>query len=108
MRNRVRAKREDAGSTPKATGQTTDNAFVEPFNARLRQDRLNEHWFLTLKDAREKIETRRRDYRANRPRSSPDNMPPAIFANQCIPPAVATLQPSEHIGTTQRKSLKFA
>src|SRR5262249_32951046 len=37
-------------------GKPTDNAFIEAFNGRLRQECLNTHWFLTLDDAREKLE----------------------------------------------------
>lgn len=36
-------------------GKPTDNAFIESFNGRFRQECLNQHWFLTLEDAREKI-----------------------------------------------------
>lgn len=36
-------------------GTPTDNAVVESFNGRLRQECLNEHWFLSLADARRKI-----------------------------------------------------
>ncbi|MFX5656596.1 integrase core domain-containing protein, partial [Acinetobacter baumannii] len=41
-------------------GKPTDNATVESFNGRLRQECLNEHWFLSLDDARAKIEAWRR------------------------------------------------
>ena len=34
----------------------TDNAFIEAFNSRFRQECLNEHWFLSLEDAQEKGE----------------------------------------------------
>ncbi len=37
-------------------GTPTDNALVESFNGRLRQECLNEHWFLSLADARRKID----------------------------------------------------
>ena len=36
-------------------GKPTDNARVESFNARLRQECLNAHWFLSLDDAKAKI-----------------------------------------------------
>ena len=81
-------------------GKPTDNAFIESFNARFRQECLNEHWFLTLDDARQKIEAWRRDYNENRPHSSLGNVAPAEFANRCIPSAVAALQPSECIRKT--------
>ena len=78
----------------------TDNAFIESFNARFRLECLNEHWFLTLEDAREKIEAWRRDYNEHRPHSSLGNMPPAEFARRRIPTAVATLQPPEYAEVT--------
>ena len=37
-------------------GKPTDNAFIEAFNGRLRAECLNAHWFMTLADAREKLE----------------------------------------------------
>ena len=37
-------------------GRPTDNVAVESFNGRPRQECLNEHWFLSLDDARAKIE----------------------------------------------------
>jgi transposase InsO family protein len=43
-------------------GKPTDNAFIEAFNGRLRAECLNTHWFLSLADAREKLECWRRDY----------------------------------------------
>jgi putative transposase len=60
-------------------GKPTDNAVVEPFNGRLRDEYLNTHWFLSLEDARAKIKTWRRDYNESRPHTSlgwltPSNM----------------------------------
>ena len=43
-------------------GKPTDNAFIEAFNGRFRAECLNTHWFLTLADAREKMEDWRRYY----------------------------------------------
>ena len=37
-------------------GKPTDNAFIEAFNGRFRAECLNAHWFLSLADAREKME----------------------------------------------------
>lgn len=51
-------------------GKPTDNAFIEAFNSKFRQECLNAHWFLTLADAREKVETWRRDYNEVRPHSA--------------------------------------
>jgi putative transposase len=72
-------------------GKPTDNAFIESFNARLRAECLNEHWFLTLVDAREKIESWREDYNLRRPHSSLGNLTPAEFAARRDLPALASL-----------------
>ncbi len=47
-------------------GKPTDNARVESFNGRLRQECLNTHWFLSLDDAKAKIAAWRADYNENR------------------------------------------
>ncbi|MFK4535081.1 hypothetical protein ABIA00_003264 [Bradyrhizobium ottawaense] len=41
-------------------GQPTDNAFIEAFNGRFRAECLNAHWFLSIADAQQKVETWRR------------------------------------------------
>ena len=66
-------------------GKPTDNAYIESFNARFRLECLNEHWFLSLYDAKEKIESWQRDYNENRPHSSLGNVPPEQFAAQNLP-----------------------
>jgi putative transposase len=43
-------------------GKPTDNAFIEAFNGRFRSECRNQHWFLTLADATEKLEAWRRYY----------------------------------------------
>lgn len=43
-------------------GKPTDNGFIEAFNSKLRSECMNAHWFLTLADSREKLETWRRYY----------------------------------------------
>ena len=79
-------------------GKPTDNAFIESFNARFRQECLNEHWFLNLEDAEEKIEAWREDYNEYRPHSSLGNIPPSSFADMCV--ASATSRAPEHtVGT---------
>lgn len=57
-------------------GKPTDNAFIEAFNGRLRAECLNAHWFLTLADAREKLEAWRRDYNEVRPHGAIGNRTP--------------------------------
>ncbi len=54
-------------------GKPTDNAFIEAFNGRLRAECLNTHWFLTLADAREKLERWRRHYNEVRPHGAIGN-----------------------------------
>jgi putative transposase len=51
-------------------GKPTDNAKVESFNGRLRQECLNAHWFLSLEDARHKIDEWRQYYNETRPHSA--------------------------------------
>jgi putative transposase len=51
-------------------GKPTDNAFIEAFNGKLRQECLSADWFLTLADAREKMEAWRRFYNEDRPHSA--------------------------------------
>lgn len=63
-------------------GKPVENAFIESFNGRLRDECLNEHWFLNLQDAREKIETWRLDYNGSRPHSSLGNLTPEEFVER--------------------------
>ena len=63
-------------------GKPTDNAMVESFNGRLRQECLNEHWFMNLADAQTKIEAWRRFYNEARPHSALDWQTPTEFARQ--------------------------
>ena len=63
-------------------GKPTDNAFVESFNGRLREECLNAHWFLSLDDARGKIEAWRTFYNESRPHSALGDRTPSEFARQ--------------------------
>jgi putative transposase len=51
-------------------GKPEQNAIMESFNGRFRDECLNSHWFTSLADARRIIETWRRDYNQVRPHSS--------------------------------------
>jgi putative transposase len=64
-------------------GKPTDNAFIEAFNGRLRAECLNTHWFLSVADARAKLEDWRRDYNEVRPHGAIGNKPPAALL-ECI------------------------
>ena len=70
-------------------GKPTDNALVESFNGRLRDECLNANWFLSLADARSKIETWRRQYNESRPHTALGWRTPQEFA------LAAALQPAE-------------
>lgn len=60
-------------------GKPVQNAFVESFNGTLRDDCLNLHWFLSLKDAKQTIEDWRRDYNDVRPHSSLGGLTPSEY-----------------------------
>lgn len=62
-------------------GTPPDNAFVESFNGRLRDECLNYHWFDSLTNAKMKIRAWSKDYTASRPHAalngtSPKNLRP--------------------------------
>jgi putative transposase len=61
-------------------GKPVQNAFVESFNSKLRDECLNEHVFLTLAEAREIIDAWRYDYNHRRPHSSLSALTPTEFA----------------------------
>lgn len=61
-------------------GQPVQNAFIESFNSRLRDECLNEHVFLNLAEARETIEAWRYDYNHMRPHGSLGALTPTEFA----------------------------
>lgn len=83
-------------------GKPTDNANVESFNGRLRQECLNATWFMSLDDARGKIEAWRRYYNESRPHSALDWATPAEFARRCwLQPATAISEEPE-ISTSER------
>ncbi len=60
-------------------GKPTDNAFIESFNGRLRQECLNQNWFTSLEDARQIVEDWREDYIQARPHSSLKQQTPNEF-----------------------------
>ena len=61
-------------------GTPTDNAFIESLNARVRLECLNQHWFLSLEDARVKIDRWREMYNHERPHSQLQYKTPVKFA----------------------------
>ncbi len=57
-------------------GKPTDNPFIKSFNGSFRDECLNAHWFLSLEDARQKIEYWRQEYNSFRPHSSLGGLTP--------------------------------
>jgi putative transposase len=63
-------------------GKPTDNAFIESLNGKFRAECLNAHWFMSLEDARRKMEDWRRHYNEERPHSAIGNKPPIALLNR--------------------------
>jgi len=68
-----------------APGRPQQNAFIESFNSRLRDELLNETLFSSLAHARVALAEWQLDYNTVRPHSSLNNMPPAHYANLSAP-----------------------
>ena len=60
-------------------GKPIENAFIESFNGRLREECLNVNWFMSLKSARRIIEEWRVDFNTERPHSSLNDLTPEEF-----------------------------
>lgn len=69
-------------------GKPNQNAYVESFNGRLRDECLNEHWFTSLAHARAVIETWRREYNEERPKGALGGLTPTQFAKKLAIKAV--------------------
>lgn len=67
-----------------APGKPTQNAYVESFNGKFRDECLNEHWFLSMRHAREVIARWRQEYNEERPHSSLDDQTPNEFAERFL------------------------
>lgn len=63
-------------------GKPNQNAYIESFNGRLRDECLNEHWFVSLAHAKAEIEAWRREYNEERPKKSLRGLTPAAYARQ--------------------------
>ncbi len=61
-------------------GKPTDNAVSESFNGRLRDEGLNQHWFLSLNEARAVTEAWKEDHNRVRPHGAPGNRTPSELA----------------------------
>jgi putative transposase len=63
-------------------GKPTDNAFVESFNGTFRDECLNVHWFDTLAEAKQLIESWRMEYNESRPHRALGDRTPSEFASE--------------------------
>ena len=63
-------------------GKPNQNAYIESFNGRLRDECLNEHWFLNLAHAKAIIEAWQREYNEERPKKALGGLTPAVYAKQ--------------------------
>ena len=63
-------------------GRPTENAYVESFNGRFRDECLNTHWFATLEEAKDLIEIWRQTYNQIRPHSALGNLTPEEFVGR--------------------------
>ena len=64
------------------SGKPVENAVIESFNGRFRDECLNTNVFVSLHDARQKIEAWRIDYNEHRPHGSLGNLTPREFTEQ--------------------------
>ena len=62
-------------------GKPMQNGYIESFNGKLRDECLNENWFLSLQEAKQIIERWRLDYNLERPHTSLKGMSPQQFLN---------------------------
>lgn len=69
-------------------GKPNQNAYIESFNGRLRDECLNESWFMNLQHARVLIEAWRREYNEERPKKALGGLTPAAYARQLAIKAV--------------------
>lgn len=65
-------------------GKPQQNCFAESFNGRFRDECLNEHWFVSIRHAREVIETWRQEYNEEWPHSSLNNLTPKEFSDKFL------------------------
>ena len=65
-------------------GKPVQNAYIESFNGKFREECLDAHWFKNLSDARSTIEAWRNEYNNFRPHSSLGNLTPAEYALKLI------------------------
>ena len=65
-------------------GKPQQNAYIESFYGKFRDECLNEHWFMSMRHARQLIEEWRQDYNAQRPHSAIGYQTPDQFADSFL------------------------
>ena len=89
-----------------APGKPEQNAYVESFNGKFRDECLNQHWFGDLEEARQKIEPWRQDYNQRRPHSAlgyrtPEEFTAQVVARRASPPTPVALPPGIPTNSTE-------
>ena len=85
-----------------APGKPTQNAFIESFNGRLRDELLNEMLFTSLAQANQALRAWKEDYNTVRPHSALGNIPPAIYAAISAPEKQRAGSPAQAEGSAPR------
>jgi transposase InsO family protein len=81
-------------------GSPWENGYTESFHSRFRYELLNTGLFGNLREAKVIVEQWRQEYNHRRPHSSLGSLPPAKFAENCIPAVSATPQPPKYNSLT--------
>ena len=76
-------------------GKPVQNAYIESFNGKFRDECLNENWFVSLTDAQRTIEAWRLDYETARPHSGLADRTPAEFAKELLLTTTSFTQPPD-------------
>jgi len=79
-------------------GRPMENGYIESFNGKMREECLNENWFVDLADARERIEAWRVDYNTRRPHSALGYQTPVEFAARDAALRSPTAPCAPHLG----------
>jgi putative transposase len=86
-------------------GPPVQNAYIESFNGKFRDECLNENWFVSVAEARQRIEAWRRDYNQVRPHSSLGYQTPEEFAARGASPPTPLAQGKELLTYAQELTL---
>jgi putative transposase len=88
-------------------GKPVQNALVESFHGRLRDECLNVNWFANLLDARRKIGAWRKEYNHERPHSSLEYLTPVEFRTRALACAAAAVKGRSASQTTDSRSAEL-